>query len=61
MKTYHYWLVADTGARTAIEIEDRSESTANAEAKIEAERWMSRLGLTPGNLIRFDLAFVTPV
>lgn len=60
MKTYNYWLVTRFGSTYAIAIDDRSESTANAEAKIEAERWLAQAGMTPADLTRFDLVGVQP-
>jgi hypothetical protein len=58
-KTFHYYLVADTGASTQFDVVERSESIANVEAKITAERWLDRLSLTSANLRRFDLAHVS--
>jgi hypothetical protein len=59
-KTFHYYLVANTGASTQFDVVERSESIANVEAKITAERWLDRLSLTPADLSRFDLAHVSP-
>lgn len=60
MNNFHYWIVANTGASTAIDVQDQSETGANVDAKLQVERWLDERSLKPTDLTRFDLVSVTP-
>lgn len=61
MNKLHTYIAEAGGQSTMIFIEDRAESIANTEAKIEVERWLRATGRTPRDLTRFDLLATTPV
>lgn len=60
IRRYHYRAVTESGDEFETQIEERSQSIANVEAKIEVERWLASIGQDASRLADFDLVFVEP-
>lgn len=57
---FHYIARTESGNQFETVIEERSESTANAEAKIEVEQWLNDEGEPISRLHEFSLVYMTP-
>lgn len=57
---FHYLARTESGTQFETAIDERSESTANAEAKIEVERWLASEGEPIERLNEFNLVYVSP-
>lgn len=60
IRRYFYLARTFAGTQHEFYIDENNEETANVQAKIEVERWLTEEGEEPGHLQEFALTHTTP-